>query len=418
MYHKTVLDNGIRIVTEEIDHVRSVSLGVWVQSGSRYETSANNGVAHFIEHMLFKGTEARSAFDIAAAIDSVGGVMNAFTGKELTAFYVKIPDYYWAAAVDLLADIFHHSSFDPEEIEKEKSVVLQEINMLEDTPDEYIHEFFGQVFWNAHPLGLPILGTTETVTALHRRAIVDFFAERYSGGNLVITAAGNLRHDTFAEAVEKAFRSSVRKQAAVPIMTPTVTSNVAVLPRNLEQVHVVMGVPGPSVNDRERYGAFLINTILGGSMSSRLFQEIREKRGLVYSIQSILIPFRDIGMFCICFAAAEKDVPQVIALVMNELHTLCDGRFNDGEIESAKEQMKGSFLLSMESTDVRMTRLAKNELYFSRDIDFDEVVGAIDAVTADDARTVARDMFRSELMSMAVMGRVTEEDYSAELLRS
>jgi predicted Zn-dependent peptidase len=418
MYHKSVLDNGIRIVTEEINHVRSVSLGVWVQSGSRYETSANNGVAHFIEHMLFKGTEARSAFDIAAAIDSVGGVMNAFTGKELTSFYVKIPDYYCKMAVDLLSDIFHHSCFHPEEIEKEKSVVLQEINMLEDTPDEYIHDFFGQVFWNTHPLGLPILGTTNTVTALNRQDIVDFFAERYSGDNLIITAAGNLRHDAFVETVDRAFGLPAKKRAGFPVVTPVVTSNVAVLAKNLEQVHVVMGTPAPSVTSKERYGAFLVNTILGGGMSSRLFQEIREKRGLAYSIHSFLVPFKDIGMFCIYFGAGEKNVHHVITLVMNELHKLCDGRFNNGEIESAKEQMKGNFLLSMESTDVRMTRLAKNEIYFSRDIPFDEVVDNIDAVTDDDARTIACDMFRSDLMSMAVMGRVKQEDYSANLLRS
>ena len=418
MYNKSVLDNGIRIVTEEINHVRSVSLGVWVESGSRYETSANNGIAHFIEHMLFKGTEARSAFDIASAIDSVGGVMNAFTGKELTSFYVKIPDYHCAMAIDLLADIFHHSLFDPDEIDKEKSVVLQEINMLEDTPDEYIHDYFGQVFWDVHPLGLPILGTTETVTTFHRRSIVDFFSELYSGDNLIITAAGNLKHDAFVDMIEKAFGSFVNKRVEKHAITPTVTSQVAVLNKNLEQVHVVMGTLAPSATSDVRYAAFLMNTILGGSMSSRLFQEIREKRGLAYSIHSFLVPYKDVGMHCVYFGTSEKNVLDVVKLVMDELNKMRDSFLDDSEIESAKEQMKGNFLLSMESTDVRMTRLAKNEIYFSRDIHFDEVVDNIDAVTVDAVQAIARDMFRPEILSLAALGRVKREDFSVELLRS
>ena len=418
MYNKSVLDNGIRIVTEEINHVRSVSLGVWVESGSRYESSANNGVAHFIEHMLFKGTEKRSAFDIASAIDSVGGVMNAFTGKELTSFYAKVPDYHCEMAVDLLADIFHHSRFDHDEIDKEKSVVLQEINMLEDTPDEYIHDFFGQVFWNANPLGLPILGTTETVTAFHRKGIIDFFSKRYSGDNLIITAAGNLKHDDFVNMIRKAFGSFADTQTDKNVVSPTVTSQVAVLHKNLEQVHVVMGTLAPSAASDVRYAAFLMNTILGGSMSSRLFQEIREKRGLAYSIHSFLVPYKDVGMYCVYFGTSEKNVLDVINLVMNELNKVCDGLLSDREIDSAKEQMKGNFLLSMESTDVRMTRLAKNEIYFSRDVHFDEVVNNIDAVTVDAVRSIARDMFRPEILSMAVLGRVKHEDFSVDLLRS
>ncbi|HEU19466.1 MAG TPA: insulinase family protein [Deltaproteobacteria bacterium] len=418
MYNKTVLDNGIRIVTEEINHVRSVSLGVWVESGSRYENPVNNGVAHFIEHMLFKGTEGRSAFDIASAIDSVGGVMNAFTGKELTSFYVKVPDYHCSMAIELLADIFHHSRFDPEEIDKEKSVVIQEINMLEDTPDEYIHDFFGQIFWDAHPLGLPILGTAETVNAFHRQDIVGFFSERYSGDNLIITAAGNLNHDVFADMIENVFGSFVNKRVNKHIVTPAVASQVAVLNKNLEQVHVVIGTLAPSATSDVRYAAFLMNTVLGGSMSSRLFQEIREKRGLAYSIHSFLVPYKDSGMYCVYFGTSEKNVIDVIKLVMDELNKVCDGLLSDSEIDSAKEQMKGNFLLSMESTDVRMTRLAKNEIYFARNIHFDEVVDNIDAVTIDAVRAIACDMFRPEILSMAVLGRVKREDFPARLLRS
>lgn len=416
MYNKTVLDNGIRIVTEEITHVRSVSLGVWVESGSRYENSSVNGIAHFIEHMLFKGTATRSAFDIAFAIDSVGGVMNAFTGKELTSFYVKIPDYHVAMAIDLLADIFQNSLFDLEEVNKEKLVVLQEIHMLEDTPDEYIHDFFGQKFWDTHPLGLSILGTRESVQGIQRENIIDFFTGRYSGDNLIITAAGNLEHGTFVELIKKAFGSIGKKHREKRTVPTHITSKVFTLEKDLEQMHAMMGTLAPSTTSESRYAAFLMNTILGGSMSSKLFQEVREKRGLAYSIHSFLIPYKDTGMLGIYFGTSEDKLNDVIKLVMNELNKLCDETLPDSEIRDAKEQMKGNFLLSMESTDVRMTRLAKNEIYFMRNIEFDEVVNNIDEVSKEQVLDLARDIFRPEFISMAVLGRVSRADIRRELL--
>lgn len=416
MYNKTVLDNGIRIVTEEINHVRSVSLGVWVKSGSRYENPAINGIAHFIEHMLFKGTKNRSALDIVSSIDSVGGVMNAYTGKELTSFYVKIPDYHLAMAIDLLADIFQNSLFDPAELDKEKLVILQEIRMLEDTPDEYIYDFFGKIFWDDQPLGLPILGTKDTVNSFRKKNIVDFFTRQYNGNNMTIAAAGNLKHDDFVNLVEKSFSAIEGTTLKKEMMEHTVTSNIAILEKDLEQVHVMIGTLAPSSTSDDRYAAVLMNTILGGSMSSRLFQEIREKRGLAYAIHSFLLPYHDVGMLGIYFGASEDRVIDIITLVMEELKKLSNNSLLEREIRSAKEQMKGNFLLSMESTDIRMTRLAKNEIYFSRNIEFDEVVDRIDGVRKEDVKDLAGKMFRSEILSMAVLGRIDKKAFKPELL--
>ncbi|MBN2516634.1 MAG: insulinase family protein [Deltaproteobacteria bacterium] len=416
MYNKTALDNGIRIVTEEINHVRSVSLGVWVESGSRYEDSTINGIAHCIEHMLFKGTKNRSALDIVSSIDSVGGIMNAYTGKELTSFYVKIPDYHLAMAIDLLADIFQNSLFDPAELDKEKLVILQEIHMLEDTPDEYIYDFFGKIFWDDHPLGLPILGTKDTVTRFLRNNIVDFFTRQYNGNNMTIAAAGNLKHDDFVSLVEQSFSSIKGSSIKEETMGCTVTSNIAIFEKDLEQVHVMIGTLAPASTSDDRYTAVLMNTILGGSMSSRLFQEIREKRGLAYTIHSFLLPYYDVGMLGIYFGASEDRVTDIITLVMEELKKLSNNSLLEREIQSAKEQMKGNFLLSMESTDIRMTRLAKNEIYFSRNIEFDEVVEHINGISKENVKDLAGKIFRSEILSMAVLGRVKKKDFTPELL--
>jgi len=346
----------------------------------------------------------------------VGGVMNACTGKELTSFYVKIPDYHLATAIDLLADIFQKSLFDPVELKKEKLVILQEINMLEDTPDEYIYDFFGENFWGVHPLALPILGTRESVKRFQRKNIIDFFSERYSGNNLVVSAAGNLKHDLFVKLVREAFGSLKGISAEKGVSKPEVSSNIAIREKDLEQTHVMIGTLAPSAASTSRYTALLMNTILGGSMSSRLFQEIREKRGLVYSIHSFLIPYEDVGMLGIYFGTGEDKGVDVIKLVMGELKKLCDEFLLEQEIQSAREQMKGHFLLSMESTDVRMTRLARNEICFKRNIEFDEVVDNIDAISKEGLMNMACDMFRPEILSMAVMGRISKEDITADLL--
>ncbi|HVO68069.1 MAG TPA: pitrilysin family protein [Syntrophales bacterium] len=411
-HNKTVLPNGIRIVSEEIKHVRSISIGVWVQSGSRYEDRTINGTAHFIEHMLFKGTKNRSSFDIASAIDSVGGIINAFTGKELTSFYIKIPDYHLAMAVDLLADIFINSRFDEEEIIKEQSVILQEIKMVEDSPDDYIHDFFESVFWNGHPLGLSVLGTRDLISTLNRETLVAFFNDRYKGDNLVLAAAGNLKHDEFVDLVNRTFGSMSGKSLKSQTNEPVISSKTAVVKKDLEQVHVIIGTVAPSAINPKRYSSFILNAILGGSMSSRLFQEIREKRGLAYAIHSYLNPYSDAGFLGI-YAGTGKDRLQiVISLILEELKRLRDYQLTEKEMTQAKELIKGNFLLSMESTDNRMIKLAKNEIFFGRFIPAEDITAFVDAVSAEDVRNMAVEIFNPGNISLVAMGMISEKDVS------
>jgi predicted Zn-dependent peptidase len=410
MNNKTILSNGIRVVSEHIDHVRSISIGIWVKCGSRYEDHATNGAAHFIEHMLFKGTKNRSAFEIASAIDSVGGMMNAFTGKELTSFYIKIPDYHLPMAVDLLADIFTNSCFDEKEIVKEQSVVLQEINMTEDTPDDYIHDFFEGIFWNGHPLGFPILGTRNLVASLNKKTLLSFFDARYGGDNLVLAAAGNLKHDEFVDLAKKTFGSIQAGTSKHQTDKPMVSSKAAVLKKDLEQVHMIMGTLAPSAVSPERYAGFLLNAVLGGSMSSRLFQEIREKRGLAYAINSFISPYMDVGLLGIYAGTSEEKVPLVVSLILEELKRLRHELLTEKEMAQVKELIKGNFLLSMESTDSRMIRLAKNEISFGRHVPEDDVIAAIDAVAAEDIRKLAFEIFRAGAISIAATGRLSEKD--------
>jgi predicted Zn-dependent peptidase len=410
MVNKTILENRIRVISEEIDHVRSVSIGVWVEGGSRHESGLNNGTAHFIEHMLFKGTERRSAFDIAAAIDSVGGVMNAATGKELTSFYIKIPDYHLDLAVDLLADLFTGSRFDETEIGRERSVILQEIRMVEDTPDDYIHDFFEGEFWRDHPLGLPILGTKELIEAVHRSDLLQFFQARYRGNRLVITAAGRLKHNQFVKLIRRSFGSLGGSTVHDRTEVPTARPGRAVIRKDLEQVHLIIGSPAPSVLSPERHAGYLLNAALGGSMSSWLFQEIREKRGLAYAIYSYLTAYMDIGLFGIYAGIGKENIREVLGLVREGMERFSSKLLTEKELRSAKELIKGNFLLGMESTDNRMTSLAKNEICFGRHVSPEEIVEWIDAVSAEEIRSLAAGLFRPDAMTVAAIGPVAEED--------
>ena len=407
---KSVLRNDIRVLSEEIDHVRSISIGAWVEGGSRREDHLTSGTAHFIEHMLFKGTERRSAFDIASAVDSVGGVMNAATGKELTSFYIKIPDYHIEMAVDLLADIFTGSRFAEEEIDRERSVILQEIRMVEDTPDDHIHDFFDALFWKGGSLGLPILGTRESVESFCRDDLFGSYRCHYGGGNLVLTAAGNLGHDRFVELVRKSFGSAAGRPASGSAQIPAAMPGRAVLRKELEQAHLIVGAPAPSATSPERHAGFLLNAVLGGSMSSRLFQEIREKRGLAYDVGSYLSPYRDAGMFGVYAGTDGARVREVLGLIREGLERISAELLTAKELKSAKELLKGNFLLGMESTDHRMTSLAKNELYFGRQMTPEEIIERIDAVGREEIRELAARMFRPETLTVAAIGPVSEED--------
>lgn len=416
MFRKTVLDNGLKIVSEEINHVRSVSIGIWVKCGSRHEEKSTNGTAHFIEHMLFKGTESRSAFDIAYEVDSIGGLVNAYTGKEATTFYMKVPDYHLSTALEIIADIFNNSLFEEEEIEKEKAVVLQEIHMIEDTPDEYIFDYFGGVFWDGYSLAYPVLGTKATVKDFSRRSLLDFFHANYLPDNLVIAATGNLKHDELVRIVERLFGSLRGRSKEVSLVKPSTASRCAVMEKDLEQVHAVIGALGPSYTSPGRHTCFLMNAVLGGSMSSRLFQEIREKRGLAYSIHSYVISYRDAGKVGIYVGTTERSFRQVLDLIFSELTRIKTKSLTERELYAAKEQIKGNFLLGMESTDTRMTKLAKNEIYFERQITIEETLAGIDAVGPEDVLQLANELFRPEALSVAALGQITKENMKGSVL--
>jgi predicted Zn-dependent peptidase len=346
----------------------------------------------------------------------VGGVMNAFTGKELTSYYIKVPDYHLPLAIDLLADIYLNSLFDPEEMSKEKSVVLQEIHMVEDTPDEYVHDLFEKTFWSSHSLSLPVLGTKETVASFDRQSVMDFFRSRYGGDNLVLTAAGNLKHEELVKQAQNVFERLERKCAMQPETEPAVSSGVEFLEKDLEQLHMVIGTPAPSTLHQDRYAAILMNSVLGGSMSSRLFQEIREKRGLCYAIRSSVVSYRDAGLLSVYVGTTDDKISEVVLLIMEELRRLKIEPLTDKELRSAKELIKGNLLLSLESTDNRMSKLATNEIYFGRNISSEEIVGKIEAVTSDDIRRLACRLFTKDTLSVAVLGRMPEKDFHKDLL--
>ena len=416
MVSRTVLDNGIRIVSEEIDHVRSISIGIWVESGSRHENDVNNGTAHFIEHMLFKGTKRRSAFEIAAAIDSVGGIMNAATGKESTSFYIKIPDFHIETAVDLLADIFLSSRFDEDDINKERAVVLQEIRMAEDEPGDYIYDLFEGLFWKEHPLGLHILGSKERVASLHRDGLLSFFHDRYKGKNLVIAAAGHLKHAHIVELIEKAFRTLPDLEIVDQIEAPAPQAGTAIFYKELEQAHLIVGATAPAAIDDGRHAAFLLNAVLGGSMSSRLFQEIREKRGLAYDVGSYLTSYRDAGIFGVYVATQAATLKETLGVIKEELARCAAELISEKELNSAKELLKGNYLLGMENTDNRMTGLARNEIYFGRQITPEEVVSRIDAVQREEIRSLAERIFRDDALAVAALGPVSQKDLTGEAI--
>jgi predicted Zn-dependent peptidase len=403
-YQKTVLDNGLRVITEEIPYLRSVSIGVWVITGSRDEQPNENGISHFIEHLLFKGTEKRTAFDIAKEIDSVGGTLNAFTGREYTCFYAKVIDQNLPLAIDLLSDIFLHSLMDPKDVEKERMVILQEIKMVEDTPDDYIHDLFNRVCWGDHPLGFPIYGTSELVQSFRRDHLHQFFKENYPPERIVVCAAGNLKHQRVVDMIEATFGKISKSDKTHGRSKPHPISTTNVWKRDLEQVHFCLGTRGLQYNHSLRFASYVLNTILGGGMSSRLFQEIRENRGLAYSVYSYLPTYIDSGLVVVYAGTNEDSFQEVIDLVLNEFNHIKKGPLKNGELETAKEQLKGNLLLSMESSDNLMTRLAKNEIYFQSYIPVGMILKGIDEVKEDTVRQLANEIFDERLFCLTVLG--------------
>jgi predicted Zn-dependent peptidase len=385
-------------------HVRSVTIGVWLMRGSRHEADDQSGIAHFVEHMLFKGTDTRTAEDIAQAIDSIGGQLDAFTAKEYASYYIKVLDEHLPLAVDLLSDIVLRPAFSGDEIAREKKVILEEIKMVEDTPDDLVHELFTQHFWEGHPLGRPILGSKETVESFTAESLHEYFTTAYVGRNMIISAAGNLEHARVRELVESAFGHVPSEGAALPANPPRVVPQVITRTKELEQSHICLGTNSYPQRHDDRYVSYILNTVLGASMSSRLFQNVREKRGLAYAVFSGLSAYRDAGNITIYAGCANEAVGEVIDLCVEELRGLKRELIPDAELRRAKDHLKGSLMLSLENTASRMSHLARQEIYFDRHFGLDETLAGVERVSDVDLQRVASDLFSDGSLAATVLG--------------
>jgi predicted Zn-dependent peptidase len=404
---RTVLPSGLIVLTERMEHVRSVAMGVWMRAGSRHELPELNGISHFVEHMVFKGTKSRSAQRIAREVDAIGGNLDAFTGKETICFNMKVLDDHVPTALDVLSDLVLNPVFASEEIARERGVILEEIKMDEDNPDTLVHEIFTQNFWKGHPLGKPILGTRETVRSFEQNTLLRFYEQRFLGGNMVFSAAGNLEHDSFVELVTRHFGAlspgMVSSDTGVPQVTPRINLRNK---KSLEQVQLCLGVQSPPVADESRYITLLLNTILGGGMSSRLFQTVREERGLVYAIYSDLNPYRDTGALCVYAGTSADRAVQVIDLIMEEFRRLKTEPLQPDELRRAKDQLKGNLLLSLESSMSRMSNLARQQMYFERFFSLDEILDRVEGVTEEQVMAMATDLFQPERVAVTMLGRL------------
>jgi predicted Zn-dependent peptidase len=401
---KEILPNGLTLVSERMDHVRSVAVGVWLRRGSRHESALKAGISHFIEHMVFKGTRHRTAEEIASEVDSIGGYMDAFTAKEYASFHLKVLDEHLPKAVDILADVVMNPLFAEAEMVKEKRVIREEIHMVEDTPDDLVMELFNEAFWPGHPLGRRILGSKRSVAALTRDDLSAHFSLVYRPGNLVIAAAGHLDHAATRELVVRHFGPLDAGGTSVDGGPPAPAARiVARSKKELEQVHVCLGGPAFPQAHEDRYGAFVLNTVLGGSMSSRLFQNIRERKGLAYSISSGLAAYSDAGSLTIYAGTGVDVVGQVIALTMDEIRRMLDESVPGEELRRAKDHLKGSLMLALESTGSRMSNLARQEIYFGRQYSLEEVLCGIEAVETDDVLRIARTVFSTGL-TLSILG--------------
>jgi predicted Zn-dependent peptidase len=387
-------------------HVRSVSIGVWLARGSRHESLEQSGIAHFVEHMLFKGTATRTAEDIAQTVDSIGGQMDAFTAKEYASYYFKVLDEHLPLAVEVLADIVMNPAFSDGDIGREKKVVLEEIKMVEDTPDDLVHELFTESFWHGHPLGRPILGTKETVEALTQDGLRRYFTSTYCAPNLIVAAVGNIEHEQVRDLVMRAFNGLPTTSGPVSEAPPRVVPTTLIRNKELEQSHVCLGTSSYRQDHEDRYSSYVLNTILGGSMSSRLFQNVREKRGLAYAVFSGLSAYRDAGSITVYAGCANDAVSELIDVVIAELRRMKDELLPDAELRRAKDHLKGSLMLNLESTSSRMSHLARQEIYFDRQFGLDETLEGVERVTSDDVQRVARELFADGSLAATVLGAV------------
>ncbi|MGP8259022.1 MAG: M16 family metallopeptidase [Acidobacteriaceae bacterium] len=416
---RTVLPNGLLVLTESIPHVRSVSMGVWIRTGSRDEPLELNGISHFVEHMVFKGTTTRNAKQFAREADSIGGNLDAFTGKEDICFNIKVLDDNIEPALELITDLVLHPTFTPEDITRERGVILEEIKMDEDNPDYLVHETFTQNFWKGHALGRPILGTAKTVASFTQALVFDYYGSRFTPRNMVFSAAGHLEHDRFVAQVAERF-SGLGASSGTPFSRPPAPATYANITlkrkKSLEQVQLCLGVPAPAVGSPARYAVYLLNSILGSGMSSRLFQTIRENRGLVYAIYSESNPFRDTGALSIYAGTSAEKTPEVIRLTMDELRRLKEESVQESELRRAKDQLKSNIVLGLESSSSRMSNLARQEMYYGRFYSVDEIIAEVEAVSAGDVQTLARQLFRPEAIALTALGNLGDLDVTREAL--
>ena len=415
--HRVVLPNGLIVLSEEMAHIRSIAIGIWVRSGSRDEAPEFNGISHFTEHMVFKGTTTRSAQQIARQVDSIGGNMDAFTGKETICFNIKVLDDHLPVAIDILSDLVLNPVFEPKDIAREKGVILEEIKMDEDNPDYLVHEIFTQNFWKDHPLGKPILGTKETVRSFKQENLFDFYRRCFAPNNVIISAAGHLNHKKFVDLIQQRFAAlgpvSNGHHQPVPTVTPRIVTRNK---KALEQVQLCIGVPSHPISHEKRYVSYVLNTMLGGGMSSRLFQKIREDQGLVYSIYSDLNPYRDTGCLSIYAGTSVEATHKVIDSVLAEFRELKSTPVPEDELRRAKDQLKGSLMLSLESSTARMSNLARQEMYFERFFSLDETIDQIEAVTAEELSAMSNHLFQSDKIAITALGNLEGLKVSREEL--
>ena len=415
--HREVLDNGLTILTEQMDHIRSVSMGVWLKAGSRNEEAERNGISHFVEHMVFKGTTRRSAEDIAREVDSIGGNIDAFTGKEAVCFNMMVLDEHLPIAVDVLSDMVLHPVFDEAEIGRERGVIAEEIKMDEDNPDSLVHEIFTQNFFKNHALGRPILGTKETVRKFDQAKTFEYYRNKFVPQNIVISAAGHVEHTALVELLSREFEPLPRGTDGLTDTPPKTNSRIVLRNKKaLEQVQICIGVPSYRINHERRFVAYVLNTLLGGGMSSRLFQNVREKQGLVYSIFSELNPYKDTGCLAVYAGTSLQSAPKVVQSVMREFREIKAGQLPEEEIKRAKDQLKGSLMLSLESSMARMSNLARQEMYHDRFMGMDEIIERVQVVTLEEVVETANEMFEQEAIAVTVLGNLNGLKLTREML--
>lgn len=402
-FNKTVLSNGITVVSERIESVRSVSVGVWIKTGSRHEELKNNGIAHFLEHMFFKGTKKRSALKIAQSLESLGGNLNAFTGKEITCFYSQSLDNHLKQAIDVLSDMLCNSLFQPKEIEKEKMVVIEEIKAVKDTPEDYIFDIFQEKLFPNCPMGNPILGTEKTVSDFEKEMILNFFNKFYSCKNTIISAAGNVDHDKFVKLIETYFQlpQTDNKIKSEKINAPAL--GMFDMQQSINQAHLCMGNTGIPFTSQQRYPLLLLNTYLGGGMSSKLFQKLREKNGLAYSVYSFIEFYKDTGLFGVYIGTDKKKFNKAYKILINELKAVTQKPISANLVTKLKNQLKGNIVIGFENTSRRMSQIAKNEIYLNKYVDINEIIGNIDNVTSEDIFDVAQQIIQTDKFTSVLL---------------